>query len=326
MRSRAVRIHETGGPQVLRLEEVEVPEPGPGEARVRNEFAGVNFIDTYHRTGVYPSNLPLVLGQEGAGVVESVGQGVQAVAAGDRVAYAGGPPGSYSDLRLIQADRLIPLPGEIDTKTAAAITLRGMTVEYLIRRTFPVAKGMTVLWHAAAGGVGLLACEWLSSLGATVIGTVGSDRKATLARDHGCTHTINYKKEGFVGRVRELTEGEGVPVVYDGVGRSTLYGSLDCLAPRGLCVSFGNASGKPAPVDVLTLAEKGSVYLTRPRLGDYTGTREELLASASALFEAVAQNRIAVEIGQEYALEQAAEAHEALEERQTVGSTILSMG
>jgi len=326
VRARAVRIHETGGPQVLHLEEVEVPEPGPGEARVRNEFAGVNFIDTYHRAGLYPSKLPLVLGQEGAGVVESVGQGVQAIAAGDRVAYAGGPPGSYSDLRLIQADRLVPLPGEIDTNTAAAITLRGMTVEYLIRRTFPVAKGMTVLWHAAAGGVGLLACEWLSSLGATVIGTVGSDKKARLARDHGCTHTINYKEEDFVERVRELTEGEGVPVVYDGVGRSTLSGSLDCLAPRGLCVSFGNASGKPEPVDVLTLAEKGSVYLTRPRLGDYTRTRDELLASASTLFEAVIQGRVAVEIGQEYALEQAAEAQEALEERQTVGSTILSMG
>ena len=326
MRARAVRIHETGGPEVLRLEEIEVPEPGPGEARVRNEFAGVNFIDTYHRGGLYPAKLPLVLGQEGAGVVESVGQGVQAVAAGDRVAYAGGPPGSYSDIRLIQADRLIPLPDTIDTRTAAAITLRGMTVEYLIRRTFPVTAGMTVLWQAAAGGVGLLACEWLSSLGATVIGTVGSEQKATLARKHGCAHTINYKKEGFVGRVRELTGGRGVPVVYDGVGRSTLAGSLDCLAPRGLCVSFGNASGKPEPVDVLTLAERGSVYLTRPRLADYTGTREELLASASALYEAVSQNRIAVEIGQEFALEQAAMAHEALEERQTTGSTILSMG
>jgi len=326
MKARAVRIHEPGGPEVLRLEEVGVSEPGPGEARVRHEFAGVNFIDTYHRSGLYPANLPLVLGQEGAGVVESVGQGVQSVAAGDRVAYAGGPPGSYSDIRLIQADRLIPLPEPVDTRTAAAITLRGMTVEYLIRRTFPVTEGMTVLWHAAAGGVGLLACEWLSSLGATVIGTVGSGLKATLARNHGCARTINYKEEDFVERVRELTGGKGVPVVYDGVGRSTLAGSLDCLSPRGLCVSFGNASGRPKPVDVLTLAEKGSVYLTRPRLADYTGTHEELLASASALFEAVAQNRIAVEIGQEFALEQAAMAHGALEERQTTGSTILSMG
>lgn len=321
----AVIVRETGGPDVLRLEPVEVPAPGPGEARVRHTAIGVNFIDTYHRTGLYPlPRLPHGIGVEAAGVVEAVGEGVEVVAVGDRVAYAGGPPGAYSDVRALSADRLVPLPEGIDERTAAAALLKGMTAEYLIRRTFPVEAGTTVLFHAAAGGVGLLACQWLAHLGVEVIGTVGTHAKAELAAAHGCTHPVVYTEEDFVERVREITRGEGVPVVYDSVGKATFEGSLDCLARRGLLVAFGNASGKPDPFDALTLAAKGSLYVTRPSLFDYVPTRDALLESANALLEVVTKGAVKVTVGHTWSLSEAAEAHRALEARRTTGSLLLT--
>jgi NADPH2:quinone reductase len=320
----AIRIHETGGPEVLRHEEVKLEAPGPGEALVRHRAVGLNFIDTYHRTGLYPvPDLPSGLGIEAAGVVEAVGEGVTEVSVGERVAYAAGPPGAYAGARLMAADRLVPLPDAIEDEVAAAMMLKGMTVEYLIRRTFEVRPGQTVLFHAAAGGVGLIACQWLRALGAKVIGTVGSDEKAELARAHGCHHPVVYTREDFTKRVRELTDGEGVPVVYDSVGRATFDGSLECLRPRGLMVSFGNASGKPDPFDTLALSQKGSLYLTRPSLFAYVATREELLASARALFEVVLSGKVTIEVRQRFPLEQAAEAHRALEARRTAGASIL---
>ena len=321
---RAVRIHHTGGPEVLRFEAIDPGGPGPGQALVRHTAIGVNFIDTYHRSGLYPlPGLPHGIGMEGAGIVDETGPEVTVVKPGDRVAYAAGPPGSYSEARVIAADRLVPLPAGIDDRAAAAMTLKGMTVEYLIRRAFRVEPGMTVLWHAAAGGVGLIACQWLRHLGATVIGTVGSDDKAALARAHGCAHTIVYTREEVAPRVRAITSGQGVPVVYDSVGRATFDVSLDCLARRGTLVGFGNASGAPAPFDPLTLSRKGSLYLTRPTLMDYTVTRDDLLGSAAALFDVVLRGAVRIEVRRTWPLREAAEAHRALEARQTVGSSIL---
>jgi NADPH:quinone reductase len=320
----AVQIHETGGPEVLCFEQVVVRAPGPGEALIRQSAIGVNFIDTYHRSGLYPlPRLPATIGVEAAGVVEALGPGVRGLAPGDRVAYASGAPGAYTEERIVAADRLVRLPDGISEELAAATLLKGMTVEYLVRRCRPVDKGQTVLWHAAAGGVGLIACQWLAALGVTVIGTVGSPEKAKLARDNGCAHTILYTEEDFVQRVRELTGGKGVPVVYDSVGKSTFEGSLDCLSPRGMLVGFGNASGKPEPFDMGILAQKGSLYLTRPTLFAYTATQKELSDSAGALFEMVARGAVKPLIAQKWPLSAAAEAHRTLESRATVGSSLL---
>lgn len=320
---KAIRIHENGGPEVMRLEEVAVGDPGPGQARVRHHAAGLNFIDCYQRSGLYKLPLPLTLGMEGAGVIEAVGAGVTDLKVGDRVAYAAPPPGSYSEARLAQADRLVKLPDGISFETAAAMMLKGMTVEYLIMRTFKVQPGMTVLWHAAAGGVGLIACQWLNALGVTVIGTVGSDAKADLAKRHGCHHTINYARENFVERVKAITGGRGVPVVYDSVGKDTFAGSLYCLEPLGMFVSFGNASGAIPPFEPGILAAKGSLYFTRPTLMTYTARREDLVLSANRLFEVVLSGKVKIEIEQRYPLAEAAQAHRDLEGRNTTGSTVL---
>jgi NADPH2:quinone reductase len=320
---KAIRIHQTGGPEVLVWEEVAVGEPGPGQARVRQHAAGLNFIDIYQRNGLYPVTLPSVLGLEGAGVVEAIGAGVSEVAPGDRVAYAGPPIGAYAEVRLMPADRLVRLPDAISFETAAAMMLKGMTAEYLIRRTFKVEPGMTVLFHAAAGGVGLIACQWLRALGATVIGTVGSDEKAARALAHGCAHAIIYTRENFVARVKELTSGRGVPVVYDSVGQDTYLGSLDCLAPRGIYVNFGNASGPIPAIEPQLLSQKGSLYLTRPSLNHYIAQRAELLASTRELFAVVVSGQVQISIVQQFPLAEAAAAHRALESRQTTGSTVL---
>jgi NADPH2:quinone reductase len=322
--TKAVRVHAPGGPEVLRFEEVDPGEPGAGEALVRHTAIGLNYIDVYHRSGLYPlPGLPSVIGMEAAGVVEAVGPNVVEVAAGDRVAYAGAPIGAYAEKRRMPVERLVPLPRAIDDETAAAIMLKGMTAEYLLRRTHAVQRGETILFHAAAGGVGLIACQWAKHLGATVIGTAGSDAKAELARAHGCDHVIVYTRENVPDRVRELTGGAGVPVVYDSVGRATFEGSLDCLSPRGLMVSFGNASGPVPPFDPAILSWKGSLYLTRPTLMTYTAKRAELIASAEALFEVVSSGAVRVEIHQRYALADAAGAHADLEARRTTGSTLL---
>jgi len=322
--SRVVRIHATGGPEVLRLETIDPGRPGPGEVLLRQTAIGLNFIDTYHRSGLYPlPALPHGIGQEAAGVVEEIGAGVTGLGQGMRVAYAAGTPGAYAERRVLPAARLIPLPDDIDDRTAAGMMLRGMTAEYLIRRTFKVEPGMTVLFHAAAGGVGAIACQWLKHLGAKVLGTVGSDEKAARARQDGCDEVIVYTREKFPERVREITSGRGVPVVYDSVGKATFEGSLDCLARRGMLVSFGNASGAPPPLDPLVLSRKGSLYLTRPTLMDYTATREELLESARALFDVVRRGAVRIRVGQTFPLAEAAAAHRALESRATVGSTVL---
>ena len=319
----AIRIHQTGGPEVLRWEEVAVPAPGPGEATVRHQAVGLNFLDIYHRTGLYPLPLPSGLGIEAAGVVEAVGAGVGDVAVGDRVAYAGGPVGAYSELRNIPADRLVRLPDAIDMTTAAAMMLQGMTAQYLLRRTYRVQPGDTILIHAAAGGVGLLVCQWAKALGATVIGTVGSDEKAELARAHGCDHAIVYTRENFTERVRQITGGAGVPVVYDSIGKDTFFGSLDCLQSLGMMVTFGNSSGPVAPVDSLELSRRGSLFLTRPSLMHYTAKRADLLASAAELFEVVASGKVRIEVRQRYPLPEAAQAQHDLAQRRTSGSTVL---
>lgn len=319
----AIRIHEAGGPDKMKWEEVEVGAPGPGQIRLKNSAAGLNYIDTYHRTGLYKLPLPLTLGMEGAGTVTAVGEGVTDIKVGDRVAYASAPLGSYSEERLMQADRVVVLPAGISDQTAAAIMLKGMTTEYLIQRTYKVKPGDTVLFHAAAGGVGLLFGQWAKALGATVIGTVGSEDKAKLAKAHGYDHVINYRTENFVERVKEITKGAGVPVVYDGVGKDTWAGSLDCLSPFGLMVSFGNASGPVPPFEIATLAGKGSLYVTRPTLVTYTAKRTDLVNSARALFEVVMSGKVKVEVPQTYALKDAARAHEDLEARKTTGSTLL---
>jgi NADPH2:quinone reductase len=321
---KAIRFHKTGGPEVLVWEDVEVGDPGPGQIRLRHHAIGVNYLDTYHRSGLYPLPLPSGCGTEGAGVVEAVGAGVTDLKAGDRVAYAGGAPGAYAEARLFPADRVVKIPDGIAFDTAAAMMLKGMTVQYLIKRTFKVQPGMTVLWHAAAGGVGLIACQWLKALGVTVIGTVGSDAKAALAKAHGADHTIVYTRENFVERVKELTGGKGVPVVYDSVGKLTFMGSLDCLQPIGMMVSFGNASGPVDPFAPGILQQKGSLYLTRPTLVTYTAKREDLVACASDLFDVVKSGKVKIEIAQRYALKDAAQAHRDLEGRKTTGSTVLT--
>jgi NADPH2:quinone reductase len=324
--AKAIRFHETGGPEVLRYEDVEVGEPKEGEARVRHTAIGVNYVDTYHRSGLYKLPLPSGLGVEGAGVVEAVGKGVSHLRAGDRVAYAGGPPGGYAQVRLIPADRLIQLPAGIADPQAAAMMLKGITAWMLTHRVHAVRAGETVLFHAAAGGVGLVAVQWLKALGATVIGTVGSDEKAKLARAHGCDHVIVYTREDFTKRVRELTGGAGVPVVYDSVGKDTFQGSLDCLSPAGLMVSFGNASGAVPPFDIAQLAAKGSLFLTRPTLFSYTARREDLEAGARALLQVVQSGKVKVEVGRTYPLAEAAQAHRDLQSRKTTGSLVLLPG
>src|SRR6266581_6543741 len=292
----AIRINETGGPEVLRWEELALPEPGPGEARVRHHAVGLNFIDIYHRSGLYPLPLPSGIGLEGAGVVEAVGSGVAELRPGDRVAYAGGPVGAYAEARNLPADRLVPLPAAIDFKSGAAMMLQGMTAQYLLRRTYRVQAGDTILIHAAAGGVGLIVCQWAKSLGATVIGTVGDDEKAALAKKNGCDHPINYRKEDFVARVAEITGGKKCPVVYDSVGKDTFYKSLDCIAPLGLMVSFGNSSGPVDPFPPAILAQKGSLFLTRPTLNTYTATREDLLTAAKELFDVVLSGAVKIQV------------------------------
>lgn len=324
--SHAIRIYETGGPEVMRWEEVGAGETAPlapGEARVRHEAIGLNFIDIYHRSGLYPLPLPSGLGLEGAGVVEAVGSGVADLKPGDRVAYAGGPPGAYAEVRNLPADRLVRLPDAIDFKTAAAMMLQGMTAQYLLRRTYRVQAGDTILIQAAAGGVGLIVCQWAKALGATVIGTVSSDAKAALARAHGCDHPIVYTREDFVARVKEITNGEGVPVVYDSIGKDTFSGSLDCLRPLGMMVTFGNASGPVPPVDTLELSKRGSLFLTRPTLFTYIAKRADLLATAQELFDVVATGKVKIEVNQTYALKDAAQAHCDLAARQTTGSSVL---
>lgn len=322
--SKAIRFAVTGSPSVLKFESVDVPSPGPGEALVRHEAIGVNYIDTYHRSGLYPVSLPSGLGLEAAGVVEAVGPGVNEVKPGERVVYAGGAVGAYCERRVIAADRLVHLPEDVSFELGAASMLKGMTVEYLIRRTFPVKAGQTVLWHAAAGGVGLIACQWLKSLGVRVIGTVGSPEKAVLAKAHGCAETILYREENFVQRVRELTNGRGVPVVFDSVGKDTFMGSLDCLSPRGMMVTYGNASGKPEPLDLTVLSVKGSLFVTRPSFAAYTNAREELLESAKALFAVLTHGMVKIRVSERFALQDAAEAHRRLESRQTTGSLVLT--
>ena len=322
--TKAIRIHAPGGPEALVYEDVAVPSPGPGEVLIDQGACGLNYIDVYHRTGLYPlPALPAVIGMEGAGTVAAVGEGVEAFKPGDRVAYADAPPGSYAAQRLMPWHRLVKLPDAVGDQQAAAMMLQGMTVEYLIRRTYAVQPGDTVLFHAAAGGVGLIACQWLNHLGATVIGTVGSDEKAALAKSHGCHHTINYREENFTDRVRELTDGAGVPVVYDSIGKDTFEGSLDCLRPRGLMVSFGNASGPVDAFNTALLAQKGSLYLTRPTLLTYNAQREDLEASAAALFEVVTSGAVKIEVNQTYPLSETAQAHRDLEGRKTTGSTVL---
>jgi NADPH:quinone reductase len=321
--TKAVRFHKTGGPEVLQLEEVPVGEPGAGELRLRHTAIGVNFIDTYQRSGLYPMQLPAGAGNEGAGVVEAVGSGVAGIKVGDRVAYTGGTPGSYAEARLYPAERVVKIPAGISDEQAASIMLKGMTAQYLIHRTYAVKAGDTVLFHAVAGGVGLIACQWLKALGATVIGTVGSDEKAALAKSHGCDHPIVYTRENFVERVKQITGGKGVPVVYDAVGKTTWEGSLDCLRPRGMMVSFGNASGAVAPFAIGVLAQKGSLYLTRPTLVTYIASRAELEQTSQSLFEVVKSGKVKIEITGRYKLADAAQAHRDLEARKTTGCLVL---
>ncbi len=323
--SKAIQIHEQGGPEVMQWEDVEVGAPGSGEVRVKHAAVGLNYIDVYHRNGTYPLPFPSGIGLEGAGTVEEVGEGVGDLAQGDRVAYAGGPIGAYAEERLMPAERLVKIPDGVDDQTAAAMMLQGMTVQYLLRRTYKVQKGDTVLFHAAAGGVGTIACQWLKHLGATVIGTVGSDEKAALAKAHGCDHAIVYTRESFVERVKEITDGKGVPVVYDSVGKDTFMDSLDCLSPHGLLAMFGTASGSVPPFDLNLLAGKGSLYVTRPTLMTYVASRQDLVATADALFEVVGSGAVKIEVNQTYPLAEAEQAHRDLEARKTTGSTVLTI-
>ncbi len=319
-----IRISQPGGPEVLRLENLALPEPGPGEALVRNHAVGLNFVDCYIRSGLYKQPAyPCGIGYEGAGIVEKVGPRVKEIKAGDRVAYGQGPLGAYAEARVMPAERLLKLPKEIDFKTGAAMMLQGMTVQYLIRRTYRVKKGDTILIHAAAGGVGLILCQWAKSLGATVIGTVGSDDKAKLAKANGCKHPIVYTRDDFVAAVRKITKGEGVPVVYDSIGKDTFVRSLDCLRPLGLMVSFGSASGPVPPFDLSMLVAKGSLFLTRPSLQTYAAKHADLLAAARDLFRAVRSGAVKIRVNQTYKLADAAQAHRDLEARKTTGSTVL---
>ncbi len=320
--TKAIRIHANGGPEVMKWEQVPTPQPGPGEVLIRHEAVGLNFIDVYFRTGFYKAPLPATIGMEGAGVVLAAGENVTGLAAGDRVAYAGGPIGAYATERVIAADRLVKLPDAIDCKTAAAMMLQGMTAQYLLHRTFKVQKGQTILVHAAAGGVGLILCQWASHMGATVIGVVSTEKKAELAKANGAAHVV----VGFgnlVAEVKRITQGAMVPVVYDSVGKDSFSASIDCLAPLGLMVSFGSASGPVPPVDIGMLSAKGSLFLTRPTLATYTATHADLIASSNDLFEAVASGAVRIQVNQTFPLEDAAKAHEALEARRTTGSTVL---
>ncbi|HEY4074262.1 MAG TPA: quinone oxidoreductase [Herbaspirillum sp.] len=322
--TKAIRMSATGGPQVMQYVDVDLAAPGAGEARVRHAACGVNFVDVYFRTGLYPQSLPGGLGQEGAGTIEAIGSGVTDFAVGDRVAYAGGPNGSYSEERNIAVAKLVKLPDAIGFDTAAAMMLRGMTVQYLLRQVFALKGGETILFHAAAGGIGLIAGQWARALGVNMIGTVGSDEKAALAKAHGCAHVINYTTENFVERVKEITGGKGVPVVYDSIGKDTFAGSLDCLSRRGLMVSFGNASGPVPPLKLSELASRGSLSVTRPTLGDFIATRETLDATSGDLFGMVKTGQVIIEINQRYALKDVAQAHIDMEARKTTGSTILT--
>ena len=320
---KAIRIEATGGPEVMRLVDVEVGKPGPGQVQVRQTAIGLNYIDTYHRSGLYPLQFPSGLGLEAAGVVEEVGEGVTSLKPGDRIAYGTGPIGAYAQQRNLPANRLVKLPPSISDETAAGMMLKGMTARYLLRATYVVKPGDTILLHAAAGGVGLIMSQWAKALGATVIGTVGSDAKAAVARNHGCDHVINYSTEDTVKRVREITGGKGVPVVYDGVGKDTLMISLDCLQPRGLLVSFGNASGAVPPLDLLLLSAKGSLYVTRPTLNSYTASDADLQETAQDLVNVVASGKVTIPVNQRYALADVVQAHRDLESRKTTGTTVL---
>lgn len=321
----AIRFHEIGGPEVLKWETVEVGDPGVGEVRVRHEAVGLNFADTYFRTGMYPAPLPAGMGVEAAGVIEAVGPGVEGFAVGDRVTYTGSPLGAYSTERVMPIDSLIHLPDNIEFSTAAAMTMRGLTTSYLLRRIAPGLKaGDTVLLHAAAGGVGLLFCQWAKELGITVIGTTSTDEKAAVAKAHGCDHIINYKRENIVERVRELTDGAGVPVVYDSIGATTFETSLDCLSRRGLLVAFGTASGPIPPINAMQLAVKGSLYVTRPALADYIADPAERAELAGELFDLVGSGKVKVEINQHYALEEAEQAHRDLESGTSIGSSVFT--
>ncbi|MBM3502628.1 MAG: quinone oxidoreductase [Alphaproteobacteria bacterium] len=322
--TKAIRIHRTGGPEVLAWDDVTVDHPGPGQALIRHTAIGLNYLDTYQRSGLYPIPLPTILGSEGAGVVEAVGEGVTGLKPGDRVAYHSAL-GSYAERRTIPAWLLVPIPAGITDEQAASMMLKGCTVQYLIRRIFPVKKGDMILFHAAAGGVGLIASQWAKHLGATVIGTVGSAAKAALAKAHGCDHVINYRDEDFVARVRAITGEAGLPVVFDSVGKDTFMKSLDCLRPRGLMVSFGQSSGAVEPFNIGILSGKGSLFLTRPTLGHYTSTRQELLDTASDLFAVVKSGAVKIEVNQRYPLREAAQAHRDLQARSTTGSTVLTV-
>src|SRR4051812_10497513 len=321
----AIRFAKTGGPEVLEWQEVEIGNPGQGQVRLRHTAVGLNYIDTYQRSGLYPMQLPSGLGSEAAGVIEEVGSGVADLKPGDRVAYAGGPLGAYSEGRVMPAERLVPVPAGIADQQAAAMMLKGMTAWYLIRRTHSVKPGETILIHAAAGGVGLIVCQWAKHLGATVIGTVGSDDKAELVRKNGCDHPIVYTREDFVARVNEITGGKKLPVVYDSVGKDTFYKSLDCLAPLGLLASFGQSSGAVGPVDIGILAGKGSLFLTRPTLNTYTASRQDLLTAARELFDVVQKGVVKLAINQTYPLRDAAQAHRDLQDRKTTGSTVFTV-
>jgi NADPH2:quinone reductase len=324
--TKAIQLHETGGPEVLKWEDIEVGDPGAGEIRVRHTAVGLNFIDCYHRSGLYPlPGFPVSIGLEGAGVVEALGDGVTDLAEGNRVAYASPPLGAYAEARVMPAAVVVKVPDSIDDQTAAAMMLQGMTAEYLLRRTYQVKAGDTILIHAAAGGVGLIVCQWAKHIGATVIGTVGNEEKAELARAHGCDHPVIYTSEDFVARVKEITGGAGVPVVYDSVGKTTIMGSFDCLAPRGVLALFGQSAGPVEPLDPGILAAKGSLYLTRPSLMVYNASREELVESSNALFDVVGSGAVKIEINQTYPLAEAGQAHRDLEDRKTTGSTIFTI-
>jgi len=320
--TKAIRIHETGGPDVMKWEQVPTPQPGPGEALIRHAAVGLNYIDVYFRTGLYKAPLPATIGMEGAGTVVTVGEAVTDLSPGDRIAYAGGPIGAYATERVIAADRLVKLPDAIEFNTGAAMMLQGMTAQYLLRRTFPVQKGQTILVHAAAGGVGLILCQWASHIGATVIGVVSTEAKAALAAANGAHHTV-IGHANLAAEVKRITQGAMVPVVYDSVGRDTFAASIDCLAPLGMMVSYGSASGPVPPVDVSMLGAKGSLFLTRPSLATYTAARADLVATSSDLFNAVISGAVNIQVHQTFPLAEAAAAHEALEARQTTGSTVL---
>jgi len=321
---RAIRFDNTGGPEVLELQDIELPPPGPGQVRIKHTAIGVNFIDTYHRSGLYPIALPSGLGLEAAGTVDALGQGVTALKLGDRVGYCSGPIGAYAEANNVPAEKVVKLPVTVSDDVAAASLLKGMTVQYLLKRTFPVKSGDTILFHSAAGGVGLIAAQWAKHLGVTVIGTVGSDDKVELARSNGCAHVLNTRKDDWVQRVRDITGGKGVPVVYDSIGKDTWTGSLDCLAVRGFMVSFGNSSGAVPAFEPGVLSAKGSLYLTRPTLMSYTRTPQELQETANDLFAVLGSGAVKIAINQRFKLADARAAHEALHSRATTGATILT--